>query len=550
MNPKILNFINTITNEIWLQLETSILMLDQEAANNNELSDEFENLKKTKILPIVADISSKVEEKVAKLSETLENIEEVIKQSHDFLKEEVKNLQPTIDLLLSDFRQIIHHKRLKKCQEKIEKQKADKEELEKKQKQIDEIMSRDEDFEDMGKIRIEEFATKSKSLSLVMFRNEKFYRSALKMDLNLLNFHIKEDDIGKIIDFLKQEMYFLTGEDPSEIHMGHEHSKITGKCYYQVCIFFRATINKKIKPFLEFFSGVPTSINYEFYSLATVFPNAARTYVRNKIPLESWKQELKGYNAIHGGMTVEEMKDIVKKTNMRDILCYGNNIEKNFLAHIQEKETPPFEWKWPDHLNKQPFDTEPFVQSIREWFEENCIENPMRKKALFLYSKERGMGKTFFSKNLVSNEEFYIYDRHTFNADSYKNKPNAKLIIADDIDYNKKEKQMWKALVAGEEYNVRTPYNNYKFNNGLSAIICSNNIIHLSSWIKDTDFMTQVVFVDVSKYMGPVGTRPLKLSVSKITLSEETKKDIEKVDQKYKQKLNAFDFLGKKRQKS
>ena len=459
-------------------------------------------------------------------------------------------MEPIIQDIFKDLNQTIDLERLKKHQETIEKKRKNEEEAEKKQERIDEIMKRHEDFEDLGTIRIEEFSTKSKSLCLIMFRNEKFYRSALKMNLKLEDFHMNENDIGKIIQFLKQEMFFLTGEDPSEIHMGHEHSKSTGKCYYQVCIFFRVTINKKIKPFFSFFSGPPCSINYEFSFLNTRFPSAARTYVRNKVPLDSWKQELKGYNAIHGGMTVEEMKDHIKKTNMRDILCYGNNIERNFLAHIQEKETPPFEWKWPAHLSQQPFDTEPFVESIREWFEENCIENPMRKKALFLYSRDRGMGKTFFSKNLVSNEEFYIYDRHTFNADSYKSKPNAKLVIADDIDYNKKDKQMWKALVAGEEYNVRTPYNNYKFSNGLPAIICSNNIVHLSSWIKDTDFMTQVVFVDVSKYMGPVGTRPQKLSATKINLSDETQKDIEKLDQNYKQKLNAFDMLGKKRQKS
>lgn len=72
---------------------------------------------------------------------------------------------------------------------------------------------------------------------------------------------------------------------------------------------------------------------------------------------------------------------------------------------------------------------------IKEWFFNECIPNKIRRKALILFSTERSMGKTTFAKNVVGGEEpFFIICRNNFNSVSF-DKPFAKLLILDDMNY-------------------------------------------------------------------------------------------------------------------
>ncbi len=116
---------------------------------------------------------------------------------------------------------------------------------------------------------------------------------------------------------------------------------------------------------------------------------------------------------------------------------------------------------------------------------------------------------------------------------------------------------MWKALIAGESTNLRTPYHNYFFEKSLPTIICTNSYIMLELFREDHDFRTQVVIVDVAKYMGPVGTQPGFLVDFQEYLSDKTAERLQKrreikkkKEEEKKKKVNAFELLGRKRQNS
>ena len=108
----------------------------------------------------------------------------------------------------------------------------------------------------------------------------------------------------------------------------------------------------------------------------------------------------------------------------------------------------------------------------------------------------------------MNESDYYIYERATFNAENFKIKPRSKLFIVDDIDFKERDRQLWKALTAGETTTIKTPYFNHTFMNGMPTIICTNSLKMVKFWLKDTDFRTQVKMVEVTKYMGPDGTRP------------------------------------------
>lgn len=406
------------------------------------------------------------------------------------------------------------------------------------------------DSSEIGILRKDKFKCNNKSFAIAIYAEEKPYESALLLGYELVDFHLdtpQEEILDNILLIFKNN-YF---ETPLEITVGHEHGKITNKCYYQVCVFLSKYLQKIMEPFSF------TSLSGKKYIglfQTTMNSHSIRNYTK-KPNLTVWKDSVAdGYIGVHSGMSVSDFSDHLKKSSMRDFLHYGDRMITNFVSLVQEREIPEFSWVIPSHFHAEEFKNEIFVTEILNWVEDYCYQNPMRKKALCLISEERGLGKTFFSKRLVNDPEYFIYDRNTLNAENFKIKPKARLIILDEIEFRECDRQMWKALVAGEETNIRTPYNNYKFDNGLPCIICTNSIGLLSKWYLDTDFNTQVVFVEITKYMGPKGTRPAEISQIEAFLSPDTLMKINEFKKK-KEKILPIPFqlteelLNKKRKK-
>jgi DNA transposition AAA+ family ATPase len=66
--------------------------------------------------------------------------------------------------------------------------------------------------------------------------------------------------------------------------------------------------------------------------------------------------------------------------------------------------------------------------------QEKNTKKQRRFKALVLYSEERGVGKTCLAKSFVyNNQNWIIQCRNKFNADQFKLREEAKLLLIDDF---------------------------------------------------------------------------------------------------------------------
>jgi hypothetical protein len=178
---------------------------------------------------------------------------------------------------------------------------------------------------------------------------------------------------------------------------------------------------------------------------------------------------------------------------------------KNIQTAIQsivKEDRIPFEWTWPAHMSKEEYPT------TYKWFHSYCLDSPDRRKALLLYSEERGTGKTRFAKSLVNDPNYYAYYRNTITSEPTGKDP--KLLILDDMSYTGGEdkREMWKALVAGETTSIRECYQHWEWTYNVPCIITTNNRKFVQYLATSTDFKTQVIICEIQDYMGPPGSRP------------------------------------------
>ena len=184
---------------------------------------------------------------------------------------------------------------------------------------------------------------------------------------------------------------------------------------------------------------------------------------------------------------------------------------------------------------------------LYSWFKKYCLDEKNlftkggRRKALVLYSRERGLGKTSFAKHLVGNiEDYYIICRGAFNSLDFVTKPKAKLLIIDDMQYGgSKAAETWKALVVSEGVNIREAYTNYHFKHGLPTIITTNDPKFFKLLMTNKDFKYECYFYATTKYLGPPGTdkraeRKVVTNVTPNLINVDTMRcDEEEVDDHY-----------------
>ena len=327
-----------------------------------------------------------------------------------------------------------------------------------------------------------------------------------KIHININKTAVIEEIINK---FKLKVLYWI---------IGHEHGNEHYKCHYQIA-FKTEIYYDQIKPdTIEIDNQkllLMSQSSRNIYALIE-YCKKEGDYEEQYIYIDNnniYSNILNNNNLTHEEIISKLNRD---ESNAEKLLYFGNNLFKFYDQHIKKENIPDFQWNFPKHLLTildKPDINDPeqkwaIINKMYEWFKYNCIENNQRKQGLFLYTPNRGLGKTYFAKNLVNNPQYYIYCRGTLDGREFKEKPNARLLIFDDVEYVKKDKEMWKAFISGEECNVRTPYYNVKFNGNLPCIILTNSKFFFDSWINDIEFCTQCIFIGFNFYLGPIGTRP------------------------------------------
>lgn len=325
--------------------------------------------------------------------------------------------------------------------------------------------------------------------------------------------------------------------------IGHEHGKELRKCHYHIYIKLEKKINRHINPDSFIFEG----ITYLYMCQTSKTPGKLINYIKKENDyIEEYIEKnisdiLREENLIQN---IEDLKDpydyllnnnnlnteqIVKIFSTSSITDYKKDFITNSKKIIDTYETyvfkknedvPDFSWRFPSHmidyLNTNNIDTDKYriFKMIYDWYNKYCIieQNVVkRRKSLFLFSLKGGVGKSYFARSLVpeidiGNSPYYIYCRGTLDAQEFKRKKLARLVILDDVCYTDKDIEIWKALAVSEPTNIRTPYYNFPWNKSLPCILLSNNYNTLKYWSQTDDLKTRCIFVSVNFYIGPPDT--------------------------------------------
>lgn len=375
----------------------------------------------------------------------------------------------------------------------------------------------------------------SKGLGVVIYMEKAKYKDSVEENKKIHIEITKKEIYDFIIQIIKEKKTYL-----KYAIIAHEHGKNLQKCHYQCCFVFSEKLGLYLKP---------TEIKTEKGVLLVMFqsannPSALFEYCKKDKDYEIFgniEKKEKSITSVYSkiintkNLTNQEIIQIFREEggedDIRQFMYQGPNLLKNYENMIKLDEIPPFEWKFPEHMlaPQEDLEKQTVFQILHDWFLEECVnsDKKTRKKALFLYSRERGMGKTSFCKGLVNHPAYYIYNRFLINGDEFRKKENTgKLVILDDIKFSKSQEyiEMMKAVVAGEETDISSKYVQFHFLNGLPAIICTNNSEFFEYVCNEPAFNTQCVIVGFHFYIGPPGTRPQKYTQKKIFVTMETQK--------------------------
>lgn len=493
----------------------------------DELSLSFDGLK--------AKVFEKIQDRIEEKSHFVQ------REVNDLIWAEVSSKEAELLISLQPFKTKLET--LKSERKEIKRPNQTDEEIElfllkkKIQQKKDELLNiKDTEIPGLGTILPHGFRMNSKSFSFVLYAKRTFYSDNLNFfgDLQSICLPINPE---KFLEQIRDFIYKLLGVKIRKIAMDHHHGSLSQRCSFVVVCFLELNLRKTLENFI--IREDETGLN-----LTAFFVRASHSssfgYFTEKSSVYLWKEILgDGYKGIREEMSIDELQSHFMKHNPRDFLLNAERIISNYTNFIQHIDLPEFEWRWPKHFDEAPLKDKSYIKLIKEWFDRYCLpEDNERKKSLVLYSNKRAMGKTMFAQNLVSSEDYYIYNKGTFDALQFKIKKHAKLVIIDDIDYSPVHQQMWKALSASQPVNIRTPYFNDYYGKTLPVIICTNSFKDVKKWKNDPLFSTQMYLINIQDYLGPENTYPSYLFEKKHDLGEEFED---------KKKKNAFDLLKKKR---
>jgi hypothetical protein len=367
------------------------------------------------------------------------------------------------------------------------------------------------------------------TLGLIAMGTKTFYEES-KDTLSNTHLPYKESFPGLIMKAMKEN--FPSIPEMMQVTVGHEHGTSNGKCHYQMCVEFFSPCRCRIKPF-EFVHDGFTFLcmaqkarnnralkNYclkdgDYYYLfpekvTKLYRHASKNGTEGKV--DPYKTIANNVDTFH---TKKDAIDFIIQHDPKTVMTNYKNVEYA-LENILTEPLPEFKWTYPSHLlGKFPL--------IEEWFNLYCTnDNLQRKKALVLFSETRALGKTRFAQSLVPHPSYYIIFRNSFTNEAIKGKDNAKLLILDDMThYTKENKEVWKALLAGEETSIRDAYVNFLFSYHLPCIVTTNNKQMFVNMLAEPEFQTQAYFIQIDTYIGPPETRPQGLSMIHKQISPE-----------------------------
>lgn len=317
-----------------------------------------------------------------------------------------------------------------------------------------------------------------------------------------------------------------------KILLCHEHSDISLKCHYHAYIKFKA--NVPIKTFYY----TPADRSYGIIMQNVRSHAGIKAYIMKHGDFKQWPPLLKGKDPterlLELDLTPIEFISWAKQAIPKDFLSRGDAMVSNFNKYWWNRKQwikprylfPSYLETYidplsPHYINDQFFRS--FYDGLKIWFDENLVLTPERMLGLYLFSTQRDIGKSYFSKSLVCTHEEIatndltniIYCRTTVDAKAFQIE-NPKLIIFDDVYVDPKDntlKEIIKALSAGQSTSIRSLYMNFYFNNpGIPFVFTSNDEFlweYLTNPVtKRLDPLREsFIFAKTDSYFGPLGMR-------------------------------------------
>jgi len=345
-----------------------------------------------------------------------------------------------------------------------------------------------------------------------------------QMDSKLFGIVVKRDINGDYTPEQKKEerkKHFLSKEIIlemfKEIYKGykleeyviaHEHGEEDDACHFQCCVQLDKPLRTRITEYKKTINGEDIYICYQTgkkgLGALVNYCKQDGDYICSEKVLEATKKSL--MERLTSCKNQKEQLTILQKEMPRDIIKMDlSRMFQNIETAKAIMDDAPIKITFPEYL----IEREPM---LFEWYCKEVVGYPVdyrgRRKALVLFSKERAMGKTTFAKMLVeNNEKAYIICRNNFNKMDFQ-KPNAQVLILDDMTFITKQTEMWKALVSSEKTAIRDAYCNEDFAHGMPTIITTNNYAMFTYMMSLEIFKYECYFYWVKEYLGPEGTNP------------------------------------------
>lgn len=354
---------------------------------------------------------------------------------------------------------------------------------------------------------------------------------------------VHEEVFAKIFNIVLTDLLKVS---ITQIIIGHEHGDKNRKCHLQVCVKFQTKLTKILNPGkIEITRFDNTKTSLLFMQQKGRNSQALMQYCQKENDFEVLYPDLmlklqKKKGKIDPFSTLVKNKHCLDRNEAENLLFYHDplrfftqfsNIQKA-LERVFYKELPVFEWRKPYLPSNYtvPVDNQrvPFAPIFEKWFENYCLKDSQRKKALCLFSKKRALGKTTFARSLVNDVGFILEYNNIFNNQNIaKRKQDLHLLLLDDMTITKDNSMIWRSLVASEKTTIRGFFCSDTYDLNLPCIITTNDINMLTIFLKDPLFKTQVSVVEIDQYMGPPETIRNDLMCIETFVSESTLRDVE-----------------------
>lgn len=344
-----------------------------------------------------------------------------------------------------------------------------------------------------------------------------------KLDAKLFGIVIKQDLSDVMVEeqadlrkehFLSKEIIL---ESLKEIYkpktimeyvVAHEHGEEDHTCHYQCCVQLDHPLQTRVTEYKKTINNVKVYIMYQKgkkgMAALTAYCKKDGDYICSEKVSQAAEKSIMAQ--LIEAKTQRDQLFILDKAMPKDIIKMDlNRMFQNIEMAKGIMDDELIKITFPEYL----MDREPM---LFEWYCKEVTGYPIdykgRRKALVIFSKERAMGKTTFAKMLVSNnDKAYIICRNNFNAMDFA-KPNAQLLILDDMTFVGKQTEMWKALVSSEKTAIRDAYCNVDFPHGMPTIITTNNYAMFTYMMSSDYFKYECYFYWVKEFLGPEGTNP------------------------------------------